>query len=144
MDEARKELKNCLERLGKSESILKTQLDQVQENISSSGEIREALKRLIRERVEQITLMARECGDDLVNEMERSFHDLRVPLREDEQSVRERLSTVRDLQQEVTQGLESASNRTLFNLTSDMRTGRGCQQELDQLTADLPRRFFRP
>ena len=144
MDEARKELKNCQERLGKSESILKTQLDQVQENISSSGEIHEALKRLIRERVEQITLMARECADDLVKEVERSFHDLRVPLREDEQSVRERLSTVRDLQQEVTQGLEGASNRTLFNLTSDMRTGRGCQQELDQLTADLPRRNARP
>lgn len=143
-DEARKELKNCQERLGKSESTLKTQLDQVLENISFSGEIHGALKRLIRERVEQITLMARECGDGLVNEVERSFHDLQVPLREDEHAVRERLSTVRDLQQEVTQGLEGASTRTLLTLTSDMRTGRASQQKLDQLTADLPRHNVRP
>ena len=58
--------------------------------------------------------------------------------------MRERLSTVRDLQQEVTQVLEGAGTRTLFTLASDMRNGRGNQEELDQLTADLPRHDSRP
>ena len=137
-DETKKELKNCQERLGKSESTLNTQLVRIGENISFSGVTREALKRLIHDRVEQITLMAKECGDSIVEEVERSFHDLLVPLQADERCMKERLSTVRRLQQEVTQALEGVSTHTLSSLTSDIRTGRGGQQHLDQLTADLP------
>ena len=144
VDEAKKELKSCQERLEKSESTLNTQLVRIKENISLSGDAREALKRLIRDREEHITLLAKECADDSVEEVEKSFRALLVPFQEDEGCVKERLTTVRSLQQEVTQALEGASTHTLFSLTSDMRTGRGSQQQLDQLTADFPPHNDRP
>ena len=144
VDEAKKELKNCQERLGKSESTLKTQLVRIEENISFSRDTHEAFISQVDKRVEQITLMVSECRDGLVKELATATHNFYAPMHEDKRCVKDSLTTVRSLQQEVTQVLEGSSTHTLFSLTSDMRTGRGSQQQLDQLTVNFPPHNDRP
>ena len=144
VDEAKTKLKKSQKRLAESESTLNKQLVQVQENITFYGYTHEDLIRLVDERVEQITLMATECRDDLVKELATSLHNFCAPMHEDERCVQERLSTVRGLQQEVTQRLQDAATHTLVTLTSDMHTGRSGQRELDLSTADLSPHNDRP
>ena len=144
LHDAKTELEDCQGRLGDSESTLNDHLAQLQEHIFFSTETCERLKGLVDERLEGLTRRAKECRDDLVSELETSFRGLRGPLQQDERGVQERLSALRALQQEVTQGLQGAGSHALLTLASDMRTGRGSQQQLDQLTSDLPLHTERP
>ncbi|KAK7103342.1 uncharacterized protein [Littorina saxatilis] len=144
VNEAKEGLKDCQRRFGARKKVLEKQKGQIEEKLSFSAETCKALEGLINARVEQVSALARECGDELLTELRTTFEGVRGPLQRDERDVQDRLAALRGLQQEVTQGLEGATSQTLLALSADMRTGRGSDQQLRGLTSDLPAHSDRP
>ncbi|XP_070179418.1 uncharacterized protein [Littorina saxatilis] len=138
MNEVKEKLNDRKGRFSEIETTLSEQMMQVKENIISVGQSREALKHHVERRLEQLSTLARKCADEVVRELEICFDHSQAHLMQDESYVQERMTTVRALQQEVTQGIEGTSCHSLLTLSEDMHTGRGSQQQLDQLTSALP------
>ncbi|KAK7103361.1 hypothetical protein V1264_018276 [Littorina saxatilis] len=138
VNDAKEELNDSQKRLDESQKALTEQGEQVQNQLEFLEDRQKALQRQVQGRASKLNIMVAKCTKELLKELQSAVKNLQQPLVAEQQGVQNKMATVQSLQQEVTQALKSNVSHSLLTLSSDMRTGRGSQQRLLQLTSDLP------
>ena len=142
--ERKVKLDKCQPRLKETEKQLHCHLDRLKTSKNSADDVKRNVERLLHERAMKINDMVKEELDKALASLDMVSRDIQSSLSGHMTSVQQRLSDVRNMQQEVTRALDDTATPALLDVAREFDTGRGSEGALLQLTSDLPTGGERP
>ena len=136
--ERKMKLDKCQPRLKETEKQLQSHLNRLKTSKNSMDDEKRNVERLLHDRAMKNNDMVQEELDKALASLDMVSRDIQLSLFGHMTSVHQRLSDVRNMQQEVTHALEDTATPALLDVAREFDTGRGSEGALLQLTSNLP------